>query len=293
MTKIPVGATIAHAYRFAFGNALAVLKAIWMPLLAQLAVISLAAKQMLPILVATQSHDPSVAGLIGPLLLTFPFLMIFFSAEFAAATQLALGRPRSWLDLPFGKRTWFLLGGFLAATGAIIAVALAAILAAWLLTFVLGILLKTMPGVRLAVAILLVAIFFCGLIFIAMRFLFLLAPVNISEQRLGVQRAWELSAGNFWRIFLITLAIAAPVGVINYAYGIALAGWPPILVGAGQDAQRAAETAWRIRQMTAMIDRWYLTLPLGALMTLFQFGAGCSAQVFAYRVRTADAAPSL
>ena len=38
MKKIPVGATIAHAYRFAFANALTVLKAIWLPMLAQLAI---------------------------------------------------------------------------------------------------------------------------------------------------------------------------------------------------------------------------------------------------------------
>ena len=36
MQKIPVGATVAHAYRFAFGHAADIFKAIWLPLLAQL-----------------------------------------------------------------------------------------------------------------------------------------------------------------------------------------------------------------------------------------------------------------
>ena len=33
MKKIPVGATIAHAYRFAFGDFLKILGVMWLPLL--------------------------------------------------------------------------------------------------------------------------------------------------------------------------------------------------------------------------------------------------------------------
>jgi len=32
MAKIPVGATIAHAYRFAFGDFVTIFRSIWLPL---------------------------------------------------------------------------------------------------------------------------------------------------------------------------------------------------------------------------------------------------------------------
>jgi hypothetical protein len=35
-----------------------------------------------------------------------------------------------------------------------------------------------------------------------------------------------------------------------------------------------------------MANRWYLTLPLSGALMLFQLGAGCAAQVFAYRALT-------
>src|ERR1700744_2945468 len=54
MKKIPVGATIAHAYGFAFGHALTVFKAIWLPLLAQLALLLLLTRRMALFQVAMQ-----------------------------------------------------------------------------------------------------------------------------------------------------------------------------------------------------------------------------------------------
>ena len=135
-------------------------------------------------------------------------------------------------------------------------------------------------------------VYFCGLFLLSLRLLFLLAPVNVGEQQLGVAEAWKLSAGNFWRALLITLAIIIPVGIINQIYGVSLAGLPPSLpASASKEAREAAEMAWRIKELNIMSDRWYLTLPLIGLLTLFQLGAGCAAQVFAYRALTDESAP--
>src|SRR3954468_18374043 len=107
MQKIPVGATIAHAYRFAFGQALVVFKAIWLPLLASLAVALLAMRRMALFLAAAQAHDPSAMSLFGPLLLLFALLVIFYFAAFTAATETALGRlPQSWFANHFNRPMW-------------------------------------------------------------------------------------------------------------------------------------------------------------------------------------------
>jgi hypothetical protein len=44
-------------------------------------------------------------------------------------------------------------------------------------------------------------------IYVLVRFLFLLAPVTVAENRFGLWRSWELSRGHFWSIFAIALIV--------------------------------------------------------------------------------------
>lgn len=288
MTKVPVGRTIAHAYRFAFGHGLAVLRAIALPLLAQLVVIFLLTRRSALFLAAVQAHDPSAAILLGPELLFILLAAIFFFAQFTAATETALGHPpQAWISFPFGKPMWRLLGGFLTAMVIIAVVSTIAFAILMIIPVAFNLLTKN-PTAHAGVAALVVAIFFCVLLFLSVRFLFLLAPVNVAEQQLGLKRAWQLSAGNFWRAFLVVLAIALPVTLINYGYSFAMAGPLHVPPGAGKEALQAAETAWRVGELNAMADHWYLTLPLTALLMLFQLSAGCAAQVFAWRALTGN-----
>ena len=116
MKKIPVGATIAHAYRFAFGQAGTMLRAIWLPLLAQMVVVFFLLKRLALLTAAMQAQDPSVTTLVGPVLLLFPLAVILFFVQLPAAMETALGNPpRSWFTFHLDKPMWRLLGGFLAA----------------------------------------------------------------------------------------------------------------------------------------------------------------------------------
>jgi len=290
MTKIPTGPTIAHAYRFAFGHGFAVLRAIALPLLAQLAVVFLLTRRSALFLAATAAHDPSAATLVGPELLLIVLAVIFFFAQFTAVTEIALGHPpHAWISFPFGKPMWRLLGGFATAIAVIAAIAVTASLILMVLSVLFNLATKN-PGAvtpaAMAAAGATAVIFFCVMIFFFIRFLFLLAPVNVAERQLGVRRAWTLSAGNFWRAFLVSLAIMGPIIVINYAFSYAMAGPLHIPAGASPEALQAAETVWRINQLNAMADRWYLSLPLMGVLIWFQLGAGCAAQVFAWRALT-------
>ncbi len=292
MKKIPVGAAIAHAYRFAFGNFLTVLRAMALPLVLQLGLSIVMINRVVPALKAMQTNDPSAFSLLGPVLLLYPIALVLFFVQFTSVTETALGgAARAWLYFPIGKKMWRLLGGFVLAALAIIGVIAAFVIAGYLLLLLLGVILKvSVPGaakavIGLAAAVLILAAY-GGLIFLVVRFFLLLAPVNIAEQRLGVGRAWLLSRGNFWRAFLIVLAILIPVVVAEYAAMFAVAGWPSMPRGGGHQAIQAARLAWQITALSAASRYWYISIPLFAVVMVLYLGAGCAAQAFAYRTLT-------
>ncbi len=291
--KIPVGGTIAHAYRFVATQPLTIFKAAWLPLLASMVLLFLFFRRMSLFLTAAQAHDPAAVSLFGSLLLLIVLILIFFFAQFTAITEAALGRPpKSWVALHFDRTMWRMLGGFLAAAGVIAVITIMTMILSYLLGLGLDIMVKAAPSARpisaIAAGVAIIACF-CVIFFIAMRFLFLLGPVTVSETGLGLARSWVLSKGSFWRSFLITLSITIPVGIANRMLSFALVGLPPTLPpGTAKAAQDAAEAAWQIRQMNAMADHWYITLPIMGLVMLFQLGAGCAAQAHAYRKLTED-----
>lgn len=289
MSKIPVGTTIAHAYRFAFGDFSTVLRSIWLPLCVQLGLAIILARHAIPLVRALAANDPSAPSLLGPLLLLYPVVLILFFAQFTVVTKVALGTRREipLIDFPFGKDMWRLLGAFIVAGLAIVAMLIAFALA----TGVIGFLLSAMGIGKTMLAVLVGLLFvigYGGAIFVAFRFLFLLAPVNIAEQRLGIGRAWQLSQGNFWRSFLIVLAILLPMKVAGYAVIFAAIGLPPMAHGEGPQAFEARRMEWNIAILQAMVTHWYITLPFFALLMVVYIGATCGAQAFAYRKLTED-----
>ena len=295
MKKIPVGATIAHAYRFAGSHFLPVLRSLWIPLLLQLAVMLVLSRRMALLFAAIEAKDPSAAALVGPVLLLFCLAVILFAAQYAAAMEVALGRPpHALFHVPAGRTMWRLLGGLITGTLLIIVIATILYVLVSILSYTLGELAKAAPAARIAViviAILLAAAFFAFLALISIRFLFLLAPANVVEQKLGIVRSWELSQGNFWRALPVALSIFVPVIIANYAVTFSIGGLPPSTAGLSKDAADAARMAWQVRELNLLADRWYIVLPITGLIMLFQFGAGCAAQVFAYRALTEESAP--
>jgi hypothetical protein len=293
MKKIPVGVTIAHAYRFAFGSCLKILRANWIALLLQ-SVLSLVMTQyMAGIMTSIMTHDPSAVGQFGPLMLIYPFVIILFFVQITAVTELALNPEKAIgvFSFPIGKPTWRMAGAFILATLAIAAVILVFIIAAIALGFVLKI-----AGVSKGIAAIAVLLGFLvgygGLIYVVCRFYFLLAPVTVAEGRIALGRAWKLTKGNFWRIFLIVLAIFIPVIIAEYTVIFAAIGLPPFLPhGTGPEAMRAlqeAKLAWNLAMFAAMQKYWFVALPFFIALMVFWLGTSCGAQAFAYQKLTED-----
>jgi len=291
MKKIPVGATIAHAYRFAFGDFLTVLRSIWLPLLVQLGLSILVGRYAISLFQALAAKDPSAVSLMGPIVPLYAIILILFFAQLATVTKVALGMLRDipLIDFPFGKDTWRLLGAFLVAGLVILAMLICFGLAAGVLGFALRAA-GTGKGLLAIFVGLLFVIGYGGAIFAAFRFMFLLAPVAIAEQRMGIGRAWQLSQGNFWRSFLIMFSIMLPVILVEYAAIFAAIGLPPMPHGEGPQAFEARRMEWNIAILQAMVTHWYIALPLAALLMVLYLGATCGAQAFAYRALTQDQA---
>ena len=65
------------------------------------------------------------------------------------------------------------------------------------------------------------------MIFAVLRLGFLLTPVVVAENRISLRRPWELSRGNFWRIFAIALAIVIPLALLAFLLMLLVVGWAP------------------------------------------------------------------
>ena len=289
MKKIPVGTTIAHGYRFAFHDFLAILRGIWLPLAVQLGLTVYLLRHAIPLLRALENRDPAAMSLLGPLLLLYPVIIILFLAQITTVIQMALGERQQTplIDFPFGKDMWRLMAGYVVAILAVIALVLAFAIIMALMGFALGAMGtgKTLLTLLAGIAIL---IGYGGAIFAIFRFMFLLAPINVAERQLGIVRAWQLSQGNFWRIFLIMLAIVIPMAVVEYGVIFAAIGLPPWPHGEGPQAFQAKRMEWNIAMMQAMVDYWYFALPLIAVLMVIYLGTTCAAQVFAYRSLTEE-----
>jgi hypothetical protein len=302
MTKIPVGKTIAHAYKFTFQNFVPIVCVMW-PAWALMAVIMIFMRgDFVALTQASASHDfTQLQGHWGRLLLTYLVVFVLLFMQVTGLTRLSLGlpMPSRYYYFSLGKPVWRLIGAALLTVLAIAAVAIVYALAIFVLGLVAGIILhgQTSGAGKAIVALLTVLallIAYCGMIFMAARFFFLLAPVVVAEESINIGRAWLLTNRNFWRIFLIILSIVIPFGVIEVAGLIALAGPMPLLPqGHSPDqllAFQQAQRAWQLSYTSKIWTYWYLVYPAGALLSVLVYGVSCAAQAFAYRQLTREEA---
>ena len=116
MKKIPVGATIAHAYRFAFGQFFGIFGVVWLPWLILSAGGFLLMQQAMAFAPPGTVHDFSNAVPLLPLLIPF-YLVVFvlLFMQIAGITELALGLNKGspYYYFSLGRPLWRLIGAFL------------------------------------------------------------------------------------------------------------------------------------------------------------------------------------
>jgi hypothetical protein len=294
MGKIPVGATIGHAYSYLFKNILTITGIIWLPF----AII--AAGGVLLNLTAGESTKALIRSDATQILRVWYLFLPFYLAVFVLAVMQIEGITRHALGLrsgpvyfyfSLGKPIWRIIGAYLLFILLAIAVVAVFVIGGILIGMVVAAVTGVTPGTRPSggaaaaigfgvVAIGLVA--YCAFIYWIVRQAFLLTPVVVAEERIGFRRAWQLGRGNFWRIFVIALAILVPIGVIEafLMFNFLMPGLPPT---AAQGATPAQIAAWNAAYFQRISSYWYLLVPAYFLLSAVIYGLLCSAQAFAYR----------
>jgi hypothetical protein len=142
-------------------------------------------------------------------------------------------------------------------------------------------------GIGAAIFVLFVS---CAFVYIATRLSFLLGPVVVAEHKISLFRAWELTKGNFWRIFVVLLAILIPlialeIVVLWAVYGSSLI--PPMHPGVTPEELKAFSEHQR-QMMTNQQSWWFITYPMGLLVSVIFYGIFTGASAFAYRAAAAS-----
>ncbi|HZQ41010.1 MAG TPA: hypothetical protein VFA87_09455 [Rhizomicrobium sp.] len=243
MAKIPVEHTISSAYSFAFRNILTVAGIAWLPYVLAIAITAGLVVAMVPGLAAPGGPSPAaIAGLIAVApLIAFVFLVanaMVIVGIMRRALGLSSGPVLAYFSL--SAPVWRMLGANI-LVGLVVVVMIAVEIAV-----IAAVLAAATSGHNGALGLLSAILIFAAClwtIYFMVRIAFFLPAVVVAEERIGIGRSWELGKGNFWRIFVVWLAITIPVSMaasilMQAVYGNALMGL--VLAHQGETADPAA-----------------------------------------------------
>jgi hypothetical protein len=306
MNKIPVFATVAHAYNFAFGHFLRVLGIVWAPLIILLAMNLM----MTPGFLGDHAVTPDRAEVVrqglrmAPLSLAITLIVRAMMAT--GVTELALGTHKgpSFVYFSLGAPVWRFIGAWLLSVLAMFVIIIGLVIGLVILGVVGGMafhasgLSQASSTVVTVVAVILCLFaFYAVAIYVGVRLTFLIPPVVVAESEVNLARGWQLTRGNFWRIFLVGLGVFLPLFAIGLVLFLVIYGttFYQAIIDIIAIARQQASTdvvQQHIQQYSdafgAKVSQESLRIwPFMAIYTLIAetigYGLGYGASVFAYR----------
>jgi hypothetical protein len=277
--RIPVGQTIGQAYNFAIGNFFKLLGVMWLPYAVLIAAMG-GMGLLLDIGVLTRLPGPLTPtnAIVFSAFLFAASILLFIPAEGVVLEALGERRGTRLLYFSLSKQVWLLVAA-LAITTMLFAAAVTAIVlaigAADAALRATGGALETTADAKIGIGIAAgigLTVFFCTFLYMAIRQVFLLAPVIVVEKTSGIRRAWKLGKDNFWRMFTIYVAVVAPLLLVHFALMFAI----PTMLGLAPFEQNP--TTHRVAIYYARFLLFYFLIFSTAL-----YGLVYGAQTFAYR----------
>jgi len=298
MQKIPVGETIAYAYRFVAGNLGALFGILWLPLL-----LMLAAGLIFGIYNLSFLENPATSSL-GMFFLVFMFfyavLFLMMAMITHSVTEAALGLSDHTPTVYFsvGRPVMRMLGAMGICALIVGSVYIAALLPTMLFAAFIGAAAATAGGADAGASILFGLVFgvsfliaLSAVLYVAVRITFFMAPVVVAEKTLRPSRMWALGKDQFWRMFGIFLAVWAPgiilsIVMMAFVYDMETLAAFAQLPGETPEAHEARIMALQIDIARRPIEYWYVFQPLGFVMAFFTYSLAPAASAFAYRALT-------
>lgn len=294
--KVPIGRTIAGAYGFAFGNIINNIGQIWIPLAVLYGITFLFQGPYMDAMSGMMARDPQAAMRALPLFFGFMLaFLVLLAGAYAGLTKEALGlrTGSAFLQFPLGAGTWRLIAANILLALVMCVIYIAFVIAA----FIIGAIVAAVAGGRstggttMAAGLLAVTVgvvVLCAMTYIGLRLSFLLAPVTIAEQRISLIRAWQLTKGSFWRIFVVMLAVLVPL-IIAEGFFFALffkdffAGFHPGM--SPDELARMQERQMEINRafMEKQNRYWFIAIPIGFVVTAIAYGLFAGAGASAYK----------
>jgi len=311
--KIPVFATIAHAYGFAISRFLQILGIVWAPLAVAIAVGLLVTPGFMGNHIRIDDVEAIQRNATHVMPLVFIFTLFIRAMIGVGVTELALGK-REGLTLVYfslGASVWRLIGAWLLFILAMVFIYIGLVILTIVIALAGGFALKALALTKGAEAIAIgLLVLFCGLLFfgalvyVMARLTFLIPPVVVNERKIDLARGWELTRGSFWRIFWIGFAIFVPLILVQVAVIVAIYGSDFVqhfadmmrtgIAGhTSEEAMRQQMEVWGTAMRARGLQVWPAMSAFALMFETFAYGLLYGASAFAYReITPAPATPA-
>jgi len=277
MSRLPVVATIRDAYLFTLHHLGAVIGLIWVPMLA-LTVTGFFSmhryySDLIDALASGNAANlgPSILMMLGYLVAA----LLLYAVILVSVVQLALGQRTGSVmaHFSFGALEWRTFRALAGLFGLALMLMLTVVLAGnAVLALVSG---SSHIGEAQGGTILLLLVYFL-LVACAPRFLMLLPAVAVAETGPALRRCWALSAGNFWRLLAVLVAMILPVLVL-------FAGAEALLASAAPPLDTASDKMLMISGLMRARQVLPLMSGLSFLFSPFLVALFCGASISAWR----------
>jgi hypothetical protein len=287
MKKIPVGTTIAFAYRFLVTEIGTIVGIAWLPAVLSSAVSYFARLYAVEHRAVLDAGDPQAAGAYLLLSLVSLMVLLFASSMVGVAiTRAALRqeRPPGALLLYFaaGHTEWRMFAAnvrYLVGAGALLALAALITVAAFFLS---GTPLEPPGQIQPTAATILAGLISWAVLLYAgasiLRMGFLLPATIVGEEKGGLRRSYQLAKGNFWRILAVLLALGLPILLLLLGGEIAV-----LRSALGPDFARMNPTEFFQKAGEAMDAKLLPWQAFSAMIFILASGLIYSGAAFAYR----------
>jgi len=277
MRRIDTVATIRDAYVFAVTHLGGVIGLIWVPMVLATIMGFFSFQRYYNDFIDAMASN-NVAALGPSMLMMLGYVvaaLLLYAVMFVAVVQLALGARAApkVAHFAFGNLEWRMFRAFIAFIGVILALVIPAFVVANGVVALAGARLPQAAGPAMMLLV------FYGVMLLAMpRFFVLLPTIAVAENAPVLRRAWMLSAGNFWRLLAVLLAVFGPILLLFSGLELALSGHAaPTPVSGNSEQVQLLAAIYRARDILPLISG------LGFLISPLLVGLCAGASVSVWR----------